>query len=56
MNQSQRQEAGLQFYAELTSYSSLTTILNITARSSLNGATVTCGSLSTTSRDTLIKN
>ena len=54
MNQSQRQEAGLQFYAKLTSYSPLTAILNITARPTLDGATVTCGSLSTTSRDTLI--
>ena len=41
-NQSQQLEAGLQFYAELTSYSPLIAILTTTAYPALNGATVTC--------------
>ena len=42
VNQSHRQEAGLQFYAELTSYSPLAAILNTTAHPILDGATVMC--------------
>ena len=41
-NTSYRQEAGLEFYAEWTSYSPLSAILTTTAHSALNGATVTC--------------
>ena len=52
VNQSQRQEFGLQFYAELTSYSPLTAIFNTTAHPILDGATVTCRSA--TSMDTII--
>ena len=41
-NQTQRLEAGLQFYAELTSYTPLISTVMTTAYPVLNGATVMC--------------
>ena len=49
-NSTNRQEGGLQFYVELTSYSPLSAVLTTTAHSALNGATVIC--YSTSSRST----
>ena len=45
VNISQRQEAGLQFYSELISYSPLTAILTTTAHPALDGAKVICETL-----------
>ena len=45
-NNTNRQEGGLEFYAELTSYSPLRAILTTTAHSALDGATVRCYSAS----------
>ena len=42
MNTTSRHDAGLQFYAELTSYNPLSAILIITAHPALDEATVTC--------------
>ena len=52
MNNTNRLDARLQFYAELTSYYPLSSILTATAHPALDGATVTCITL--TSRDSLI--
>ncbi len=42
MNNTNRREGGLEFYAELISYSPLRAILTTTAHSALDGATVRC--------------
>ena len=44
MNHSQRQEAGLRFYSEFTSYTPLIAMFWTTAHPVLNGATVICKS------------
>jgi hypothetical protein len=54
VNNTNRQEHGLQFYAELTSYSPLRAVLITTAHSALDGATVTCTSAGSPSSDSLI--
>ena len=53
-NQTDRLEAGLQFHAELISYSPLSAILTSTAHSALDGAMVTCTSSRSTSSNPLI--
>ena len=53
-NNSYWRDYGLEFYAELTSYSPLRAILTTTADSALDGATVTCLSFGFSSIDTLI--
>ena len=50
-NETERQEAGLQFYSKLASYSLHTATLTITAHPVLNGATVIC--VTAASMDTL---
>ena len=49
-----RQEAGLEFCAKWTSYSPLRAILTTTARSALDGATVTCAAGGSSSMDILM--
>ena len=49
-----QQEGGLEFYAELISYSPLRATLTTTAHSALDGATVTCTSAGSTSNNPLI--
>ena len=51
LNETQRQEYGLQFYSEFISYSPLVAILRTTAHPVLNGAILMCAS--TTSMDSL---
>ena len=53
-NNTSRQEDGLEFHAELTSYSPLSAILTTTAHSALDGATVTCLSSRSAISDPLI--
>jgi hypothetical protein len=54
LNNTNRREGGLEFYAELTSYSPLRTVLTTTAHSALDGATVTCTSAVSSSSSTLM--
>jgi hypothetical protein len=54
MNNTNRQEGGLKFFAKLTSYFPLRAILITTAHSALDGASVTCTSAGSTSSDSLI--
>jgi hypothetical protein len=54
MNNTNRRENGLEFYAELTSYSPLRAILTTTAHSALDGARVTCVAARPASSDSFI--
>ena len=53
-NNTNRQEGGLEFHAELTSYSPLSATLTTTADLELDGATVTCLSAGSSSSDPLL--
>ena len=48
LNKTQRQEYGLQFYSEFTSFSPLVAILTTTAHPVLNGAIVKCSASAST--------
>ena len=53
-NNTNQRDSGLQFYAELTSYSPLSATLTTTAHSALDGATVRFSSSRSTSSNPLI--
>ena len=53
-NNTNRREGGLEFHAELTSYSPLSATLTTTAHSALDGAIVRCTSPGSTSNNPLI--
>ena len=55
MNSTSRWEGELQFHAEFTSYSPLSAVLITTAHPALNGATVTCRSITAMSNDLEIR-
>ena len=55
MNNTNRWEGELQFYAELTSFSPLSAVLSTTAHPTLDGATVICKSTTAISNDLEIR-
>ena len=55
INSTSRWEGELQFYVEITSYSPLSAVLITTAHPALNGATVTCRSITAMSNDLEIR-